>query len=67
MSNIETALSALDDQITKASGGGEKGSGIYGLLSTLATQFLGVPRAPFIAPKGDDHAQGDPDPDGGNA
>jgi hypothetical protein len=38
------ALQALDDQI-RLTTGGDPGSGLYGLLSLLAGQFLGVPRS----------------------
>lgn len=37
------ALSTIDEAIRKAGNPGEPGSGLYLLLSTVASQFLGVP------------------------
>jgi hypothetical protein len=52
------SLSALDEQI-RVTTGGEPGSGIYQLLSTLAAQFLGVPRSAMPAKaKAKDQQQG---------
>jgi hypothetical protein len=42
------SLQALDEQI-RATTGGEPGAGLYGLLSMLAGQFLGVPRSAMPA------------------
>jgi hypothetical protein len=44
------SLQALDEQI-RATTGGEPGAGLYGLLSMLAGQFLGVPRSAMPATK----------------
>jgi hypothetical protein len=42
-------LDAIDEQVTKATGG-EPGTGLYTLLNMVAGQMLGVPRAAFPTP-----------------
>ncbi len=41
-------IQSIDDQIKTATGGA---SDLYGLLATLASQTLGIPRAAFTPPK----------------
>lgn len=49
--DLMRGLAALDEAIIKQGNPGPKGSGIFLLLETCASQFLGVPRAGFPAPK----------------
>jgi hypothetical protein len=44
----QTDLQTIDEQIKTATGGA---SDLYGLLATLASQTLGIPRAAFTPPK----------------